>query len=123
MPPADTSLKDFSGSLLKNAAEERRRNRQDDQRRLAASEESRFPRPSTTNWLRIIAADKAHLLTFASRDWKFLIHEKGDLSTGQTWMSLFGFVASTNVGRGLEVGFEVTSNRLAMVEASPNANE
>lgn len=118
MPPADSSLKDFSGWLMNEAQKERRRNRNDYQRRLAASEESRFPRPSSTNWLRIIASNKAHLLTFASRDWKFLIDEKVHLPTGQTWMSLFGFDTSTDVGRGLEVGFEVTSNRLAMVETS-----
>jgi hypothetical protein len=118
MPPADTSLEDLSGRLVNEAAKERRRNRQDDQRRLAASEESRFPRPSATNWLRVVTADKAHLLIFASRDWKFLTDEKVHLPTGQIWMQLFGLVASTDVGRGLEVGIEVTSNRLAMVEAS-----
>lgn len=114
MPSADSSFKD----LVNEGEKERRRNRQDDQRRLAASEESRFPRPSSTNWLRVIAPDNAHLLTFASRDWKFLIDEEVHLPTAGTWMKLFGFFASTDVGRGLEIGFEVTSNRLAMIEAS-----
>lgn len=118
MPPGNSAFKDFSGWLVHEAAKERRRNRQDYQRRLAASEESRFPRPSSTNWLRVITADKAHLLTFVSREWKFLIDEKVHLPTAQTWMTLFGFAASANISRGLEVGFEVTSNRLAMIESS-----
>jgi hypothetical protein len=61
---------------------------------------------------------------FASRDWKVLSRERG-IPTGPEWLHVFGFDGTLggaggtgSVAKGLEVGFEVTGNREAMMNAS-----
>ena len=120
MPAADLRLEDVSGGLLSDLRREQRRKKAEAERRLTASAESRFPRPVGTNWLRIISADRAHLVKFASRDWKVLAREK-TLPTGPRWLSLFGFDGppnGTSVFEGLIVGYETVGRREEMLHAS-----
>jgi len=124
MPPADPGIEDFGAALLRDVRRQQRQNKAEAERRLAQSAESRFPRPSSTNWLRVISGEKSHLVLFASRDWKVLSRER-TIPTGQEWLDVFGFDgtlggASDNgsVAKGFEVGFEVTGSREAMLEAS-----
>ncbi len=122
MPPADQKVEDVSGGLLGVLRREQRRRRAEAEQRLAASAESRLQRPASTNWFRVISDDKAHLVEFASRDWKLLCRERS-LPTGPRWLSLFGFDGPpTSVGKivseGLIVGYETTGDREAMLEAS-----
>ncbi len=124
MPPADPAIEDFGASLLQGARRQQRQNKAEAERRLARSVESRFPRPSSTNWLRVISGEKSHLVLFASRDWKILSREPA-IPTGREWLHVFGFDGtlggsggSGSVAKGLEVGFEVTGDRAAMLDAS-----
>jgi hypothetical protein len=124
MPPADSSVEDFGASLLRGARKQQRQYKAEAEKRLADSAESRFPRPTSTNWLRVISGEKAHLVVFASRDWKVLSQERS-IPTGREWLHVFGFDGtlggaggSGSVAKGLEVGFEVVSNREAMLDAS-----
>ena len=124
MPPADNGIEDFGSLLLQGVRKQQQQNKADAERRLAESAESRFPRPASTNWFRVISGEKSHLVLFASRDWKVLARER-TIPTGREWLHLFGFdgtlggAGSTgSVAKGLEVGFEVTSNREAMLNAS-----
>ena len=121
MPPADNAIEDFGASLLTEVRKQQRRKKAEAAERLANSAESRYPRPESTNWLRVISGDHAHLVVFASRDWKLLARER-TIPTGQAWLDLFGFggrPGSTNsVARGVEVGFEVPGDREAMLTAS-----
>jgi hypothetical protein len=120
MPPADLQLEDVSGGLLTDLRREQRRKKAEAESRLTASAESRFPRPAGTNWLRIISADRAHLVEFASRDWKVLAREKS-LPTGPRWLSHFGFdgpPGGTSVFEGLIVGYETIGRREEMLHAS-----
>ncbi|MGB7748363.1 MAG: hypothetical protein WBN75_13875 [Verrucomicrobiia bacterium] len=121
MPPADNAIEDLGSLLLKRARREQRQNRAEAERRLAESAESRFPRPASTNWLRIISGEKSHLVVFASRDWKVLSRERL-IPTGREWLRSFGFSGAVGVtggiAKGLEVGFEVTGNREVMLNAS-----
>lgn len=124
MPPADDSIEDFGASLLRGARRQERQNKAEAETRLAQSAESRFPRPASTNWLRVISGAKSHLVLFASRDWKVLSRER-TIPTGREWLHVFGFdgtlgVAdgSGSVAKGLEVGFEVTGNRDALLDVS-----
>jgi len=124
MPPADMAVEDFGALLLRDARKQQRQNKAEAEKRLAESAESRFPRPSTTNWLRVISGEKSHLVLFASRDWKVLSRERS-IPTGRDWLHVFGFDGtlggaggSGSVAKGLEVGFEVTGNREAMLKAS-----
>ena len=124
MPSADAVSEDFGASLLREARKQQRQNKAEAERRLAESAESRFPRPASTNWLRVIAGEKSHLVLFASRDWKVLSRER-NIPTGREWLHVFGFDGTLcgtgeggSVAKGLEVGFEVTSNREAMLNAS-----
>jgi hypothetical protein len=120
MPPADNSVEDFGALLLQGMRRQQRQNKAEAERRLAESVESRFPRPASTNWLRVISGEKTHLVVFASRDWKVLCREQR-IPTGNEWLDLFGFTGSPGPGaiaKGLEVGFEVTGNRDAMLTAS-----
>jgi hypothetical protein len=122
MPAADLKLEDVSGGLLTDIRREQRRKKAEAEKRLAASAESRFPRPVGTNWLRIISADRAHLVEFASRDWKALAREKS-LPTGQSWLSLFGFhgpPGGSSLAEGLIVGYETLGRREEMLQASRN---
>ena len=124
MPPPDVAVEDFEASLLRDVRTQQRQNRAEAERRLAESAESRFSRPSSTNWLRVISGDKSHLLLFASRDWKVLLRER-TIPTGREWLHVFGFGGtlggpggSGSVAKGLEVGFEVTGNLHVMLDAS-----
>jgi hypothetical protein len=119
MPPADNTLEDFGSLLLRDVRQEQRRNKAEAERRLAESSESRFPRPASTNWLRVISGEKSHLVIIASRDWKVLSRER-TIRSGPEWLRLFGFYGppGTSVARGLEVGYEVTGDRQAMLECS-----
>ncbi len=75
MPAADPTTEDWGGGLMQEVRKEQHQRKEDAARRLAESAESRFPRPTHTNWLRVIAGDQAHLVVFESRDWKFLLRE------------------------------------------------
>jgi len=59
MPPADASVEDLGALLLRGARKQERQNKAEAESRLARSAESRFPRPTSTNWLRVITGDKA----------------------------------------------------------------
>jgi len=124
MPPPDATVEDFGASLLRSARKQQRQNKAEAERRLAESAESRFPRPASTNWLRVISGEKAHLVLFASRDWKVLSGERS-IPTGGEWLHMFGFDGTLggaggagSVAKGLEIGFEVTGDREAMLSAS-----
>ena len=121
MPVADNTLEDFGSSLLQMVRKQQRQNKAATERRLAESAESRFPRPASTNWLRVISEEKSHLVVFASRDWKALSSERM-IRTGREWLGLFGFSGAPGVtggvAEGLVVGYEITGNREAMLSAS-----
>ena len=120
MPSADFGLEDVSGALLTELGRDQRRRKAEAQRRLADSEESRFTRPSSTNWLRIISGNDAHLVEFESRDWKALGQEK-TLPTGRRWLSAFGFdgpPTGSSVAEGLIIGYEILGRREEMLDAS-----
>ena len=124
MPQADNAIEDFGSTLLQMARKQQRQNKAEAERRLAESAESRFPRPSSTNWLRVISGEQSHLVLFASRDWKVLSRER-TIPVGREWLHVFGFDGtigglggSGSVAKGLEVGFEVIGNRNAMLEVS-----
>src|SRR5436190_1892964 len=122
MPVADHAVEDFSGSLMRLVRQQDRRNKAESERRLNESAESRFPRPASTNWLRVISGEQAHLVLFASRDWKVLSRERS-IPTGGEWLRLFGFDGAPpgqggSVAEGLIVGYEVTGHREAMLLAS-----
>ncbi len=74
--------------------------------------------PKSTNWLRISVASRSHLVNFTSRDWKVLSHP--DCPPGREWLNVFGFSGppGTSVAKGLEVGYAVAGDRLAMIATS-----
>jgi hypothetical protein len=120
MPAADSAIEDTGSALLKGAREQQRRNSEEARRRLAESAEARFPRPASTNWLRVITSEKSHLVIFASRDWKVLCREPR-LPTGKEWLRLFGFFGSPgqhSIAKGLEIGFEIVGDGPAMLQAT-----
>ena len=124
MPQADSAIEDSGSALLQVVRRQQRQNKAEAEMRLAESAESRFPRPSSTNWLRVISGEKAHLVLFASRDWKVLSRENS-IPTGGKWLHVFGFDgpvggddSTGSVAKGLEVGFEIIGNREAMLNAS-----
>ena len=121
MPPADQAQEDFSGDLMRELRAQQRKNKAESEDRLSRSAESQFPRPKSTNWLRVIAEEKAHLVEFASRDWKALGNER-DLKAGRDWLERFGFRGGPGnqpcIHEGLVVGYEVIGNREAMIEVS-----
>jgi hypothetical protein len=122
MPPAGQTAEDWGGSLLRDVRQQQRRNKAEAEQRLAQSEESRFPRPASTSWLRVISEGSAHLVVFASRDWKVLSNER-TIPTGREWLRLFGFMAPvpSNAGAvagGWAVGYEVPGDRVPMLNAS-----
>lgn len=121
MPPADETIEDWGKLLLSGLRKQQKQNKLEAEQRLAASAESRYPRPDSTNWLRVISGEQAHLVIFASRDWKVLSRES-TIRTGRHWLQLFGFHGTPNtkvsVAKGVENGFEVPGDREAMLEAS-----
>lgn len=120
MPAADDAIEDTGSLLLKAARKQQRQNKAEAEQRLAESAESRFPRPASTNWLRVISGEKSHLVIFASRDWKVLARESA-IPTGRRWLDLFGFNGPPerhSIAKGLEVGFEVTGDTQDMLDAS-----
>jgi hypothetical protein len=120
MPPADNAIEDFGSLLLSGARKQQRQNKAEAERRLTESAESRFPRPDSTNYLRVISGEKSHLVIFASRDWKVLSKESS-LPMGRHWLQSFGFLGapgSGSVAKGFEVGFEVAGDRLTMLNDS-----
>lgn len=125
MPPSDNSIEDWGKDLLRDLRAQQKQRKLETEGRVAESEESRFPRPTSTNWLRVIAKDKSHLVVFASRDWKILARETS-IPTGREWLRVFGFSGSSEskgdgksiIAKGLEIGYEVTADRLAMLETS-----
>jgi hypothetical protein len=122
MPAADLSIEDTSGSIMTDLRKEQHRRKAAAEKRLSESAESRFPRPASTNWLRVISGGQAHLVVFTSRDWKVLFKERL-LPTGGEWLCLFGFDGPPpgkegSVAEGLIVGYEVTGDRAAMLQAS-----
>jgi len=120
MPPADSTVEDFGADLLRGVRAQQRQNKAEAEKRFARSEAFRFPKPDSTNWIRVISGNKSHAVIFASRDWKVLARER-TIRTGREWMQLFGFLPPSNtpsIHKGLEAGFEVTANRLALLKAS-----
>jgi len=125
MPAPDAGIEDWGKDLLRDIRTEQKQRKLEAEKRLAESEESRFPRPASSNWLRVIAKDNAHLIVFASRDWKILSRETA-LPNGRAWLGAFGFRGSTGgtsdnksvIARGLEIGFEVFGDRMTMIETS-----
>ena len=120
MPPADNAIEDPGSLLLSGARKQQRQNKKEAEQRLAASAESRFPRPASTNWLRVILGEKSHLVIFASRDWKVLCRESS-IPMGKHWLRSFGFSGvpgQGSVAKGFEVGFEVDGDRLTMLSNS-----
>ncbi len=124
MPAPDIAIEDWGENLLRDIRAQQKRRKLEAEKRLAESEESRFSRPESTNWLRVIAKGKVHLVEFASRDWKLLSREKS-IPTGREWLRQFGFSGPPRsksdgsvVARDLEIGYEVVGNRVAMLEAS-----
>jgi len=102
--------------------QQERRNKAESEKRLAESAESQYPRLASTNWLRIISGEQAHLVLFASRDWEVLSRDRS-IPIGEEWLQLFGFHQpppgkAGSVAEGLVVGYEVTGNRQAMLQAS-----
>jgi hypothetical protein len=119
MPPPDLSVEDWGKDILSRIRKQQRQERADAKRRLDASGESRFPPPASTNWLRVIVGDSAHLVVFVSRDWNLLARERA-LPTGREWLRVFGFSGSPDVkiAQALQVGFEVPGDRIAMLRTS-----
>ena len=60
MPAADSSSEDLGRSVMQLVRAQQKQKKADAERRLAESAESRFPRPASTNWLRVISQDKSH---------------------------------------------------------------
>jgi hypothetical protein len=121
MPLPNATVEDFSSALLGDLRKQRRRNRADAEKRLAESTESRYARPTSTNWLRVIAGERSHLVIFASRDWKVLSQEP-TIRTGREWMRLFGFHGpprdKPSLAEGLQIGYEMEGDRVAMLDAT-----
>ncbi len=121
MPAVDASLEDWGTGLLQDLRREQQKRKADAERRLAESAESQFPRPLSTNWLRVIAAENSHLVVFASRDWKLLARER-DIPSGREWLSCFGFSGpkegNLRIADGPITGYETAGDRLAMLQVS-----
>jgi hypothetical protein len=119
MPPADATLEDLGGVVNKEARQYQSLIKKEREARFAASAESKLPRPTGTNWLRVIAGDKWHLVVFASRDWKLLSNESR-IPMGRHWLRTFGFAGppGSTVAEGLQVGYEVTGDRNEMLKVS-----
>ena len=121
MPAADTSIKDIGADLLRMVRLQQHQNKEDAEKRFRESTASRFPKPDSTNWIRVTAGRKSHLVIFESHDWKLLSRESS-IPSGRYWMQEFGFSGppggGASVHKGVQVGFEVTSNRLDTLEVS-----
>jgi hypothetical protein len=120
MPPADNVIEDIGSLLLSGMRKQQIHNKAEAERRLAASAESRFPKPASTNWLRVISGEKSHLVIFASRDWKILSRESS-IPMGGHWLQSFGFrgvPGPGSIARGPEIGYEVMGDRLTMLNDS-----
>jgi hypothetical protein len=119
MPLPDSSVEDWGKDILSRIRKQQREEKADAKRRLEASAESRFPRPTGTNWLRVIAGKRGHLVLFASRDWKLLSRERA-IPTGREWLHLFGFDGPADVRLKFypQAGFEVQGDRKAMLRVS-----
>ena len=121
MPAADFGVDDFSGRLTRELRVDQQRRKSEKEKRLSQSEEARFLKPKSTNWIRVIAEGKARLVEFASRDWKMLSKER-ELKTGREWLEAFGFHGrpqnQPSVHKGIEIGYEIEGNRAAMLETS-----
>ena len=118
IPPADATLEDLGG-VIKEVRQYQSLLKKEREARFAASAESKLPRPTSTNWLRVIAGDKWHLVVFSSRDWKVLLKESR-IRMGRHWLRTFGFggPAGSTVAEGLQVGYEVTGDRNEMLNDS-----
>lgn len=120
MPSANVGIEGFGADLLRGVRAQQRSNKAEAEERLKKSEESKYPRPKSTNWLRVIAREKAHLVEFASRDWKAL--SCGEFASGREWLRLFGFDGPPEnkpcLHKGFQVGFEVSGNRETMLDVS-----
>jgi hypothetical protein len=119
MPPADASLEDLGATMNKDIRQIYSQIKKEREARFAASAESKLPRPTSTNWLRVIAADKWHLLVFASRDWKVLLNESR-IPMGRHWLRTFAFFGApgSTTALGPEIGYEVTGDRNEMLKDS-----
>ena len=121
MPPASDGIEDTGADLMRAARAQAKQNKLEAQHRFEASSAGRFPRPDSTNWIRVTAHEKSHLMIFASRDWKLLGRETA-LPSGRRWLSTFGFNGPPGEGgrvsKGLEVGFEVAGDRETLLTIS-----
>ena len=121
MPGADDAIADEGAEMLALMRKQQRTNKAEAERRLAQSAEAKYPRPASTNWLRVMAGERAHLVEFTSRDWKVLSKERNAIPAGRDWLDLFGFgraFEGDSVADGLIVGYEVSGNRESMLTAS-----
>src|SRR5690349_10625697 len=72
-----------------------------------------------TNWIRVAAGEKSHLIVFSSHDWKILGREPG-IPMGRHWLKTFGFYGPSNpaVAKGPLIGYEVIGDRETMLSDS-----
>jgi hypothetical protein len=74
---------------------------------------------SSSNWIRVTGSSGSFTFFFASRDWKLLSDMEGEI--GRQWMKAFGFSPGGpefSVGRGLQIGYEVTGTRSIMLRTT-----
>ena len=83
MPPADGTIEDWGSLLLRGARKQQLQNKAEAERRLAESAESRFPRPASTNWLRVISGEKSHLESSVQR----IKYSNGKTLAAVVWFS------------------------------------
>jgi hypothetical protein len=78
-----------------------------------------MPTAANTNWIRLSGPTNTFTFHFASRDWKVLSHL--DDEAAEDWMHAFGFSPGGpefSVARGLQIGYEVTGRRSAMLHST-----
>ena len=78
-----------------------------------------MPTAAQTNWIRLSGPINTFTFHFASRDWKVLSNL--DDSAAEDWLDAFGFVGhgpEFSVARGLQIGYEVTGRRSAMLHST-----
>jgi len=78
-----------------------------------------MPTAAQTNWIRLSGPINTFTFHFASRDWKVLSNL--DDSAAEDWLDAFGFVGhgpEFSVARGLQIGYEMTGLRSAMLHST-----
>jgi hypothetical protein len=78
-----------------------------------------MPTAAQTNWIRLSGPTNTFTCRFASRDWKVL--SALDDEAAEAWLDAFGFVGhgpEFSVARGLQIGYEVSGLRSAMLHST-----